>query len=215
MTTTQQDVALCEQAQAFLSRDVHDLFIDGQFVPAGSGQTLTTVNPSTGEVLARLAAGDQADVDRAVLAARRAFEGQWKTWTPYQRQALLMRIADVLDERFEELIQIEASDMGAPLSRLRSSRPAIARPGRRGRIGGPHAEGVDRDRVAPPPVLGRPDQLVLGVQRSLVVGRMAAAAGTGDRRQVQSCCASRDICVGKWLTLELSERSRSNLGRKL
>ena len=125
MTTSQQDTALCEQARSFLSRDEHHLFLDGRRVPAASGQTLTTVNPSTGEVLGRLAAGEQADVDRAVLAARRAFEGPWKTWTPYQRQALLMRIADLLDERFEELIQIEASDMGAPLSRLRGSRPAL------------------------------------------------------------------------------------------
>src|ERR687894_3206571 len=125
MTTTQQDVALCEQAQAFLSRDVHDLFIDGQFVPAGSGQTLSTVNPSTGEVLARFAAGDSSDIDRAVLAARRAFEGPWRTWTPYERQALLTRIAQVLDARFEELIQIEALDMGAPISRLRNTKPAL------------------------------------------------------------------------------------------
>jgi aldehyde dehydrogenase (NAD+) len=86
---------------------------------------LTTVNPSTGEVLAQLAAGDQADVDRAVLAARQAFEGQWRTWTPYERQALLTRIGQVLDERFEELIQIEAMDMGAPVSRLRGSKPAL------------------------------------------------------------------------------------------
>src|ERR687894_1559503 len=125
MTTTQQDVALCEQAQAFLSRDVHDLFIDGQFVPAGSGQTLSTVNPSTGEVLARFAAGDSSDIDRAVLAARRAFEGPWRTWTPYERQAFLTRIAQVLDARFEELIQIEALDMGAPISRLRNTKPAL------------------------------------------------------------------------------------------
>ena len=93
---------------------MHHLFIDGQKVPAASGKTLTTVNPSTGEFLARLAAGDQSDVDRAVLAARKAFKGPWSTWTPYERQALLTRIAQVLDERFEELVQIEAMDMGAP-----------------------------------------------------------------------------------------------------
>ncbi|MER6976139.1 aldehyde dehydrogenase family protein [Streptomyces carpinensis] len=125
MTTSQQNFALCEQAQVFLSRDVHQLVIDGQNVPAESGQTLITVNPSTGETVARLAAGDQADVDRAVLAARRAFNGPWSTWTPYERQALLTRIAQFLDERFEELIQIEAMDMGAPVSRLRSTKPAL------------------------------------------------------------------------------------------
>jgi acyl-CoA reductase-like NAD-dependent aldehyde dehydrogenase len=125
VTTTQQDVAASAQAQNFVSRDVHQLFIDGQRIPAAAGETLTTVNPSTGQVLARLAAGDQSDVDRAVVAARRAFNGPWSTWTPYERQALLTRIAQVLDERFEELIQIEAMDMGAPLSRLRSSKPAL------------------------------------------------------------------------------------------
>ncbi|MEU6415980.1 aldehyde dehydrogenase family protein [Streptomyces spiralis] len=125
MTTSQQNFALCQQAQGFLSRDVHHLVIDGQSVAAASGQTLTTVNPSTGEVLARLAAGDQTDIDRAVVAARKAFNGQWSTWTPYERQALLMRIAQVLDERFEELIQIEAMDMGAPVSRLRNTKSAL------------------------------------------------------------------------------------------
>jgi len=125
MTTTQPDVAPNGQAQSFLSRDVHHLFIDGQRFPAASGETLTTTNPSTGEVLARFAAGGPSDVDRAVLAARNAFNGPWSTWTPYERQALITRIAQVLDEKFEELIQIEAMDMGAPLTRLRNSKPAL------------------------------------------------------------------------------------------
>ncbi|MGO4248325.1 aldehyde dehydrogenase [Paenarthrobacter sp. RAF54_2] len=125
MTTTQPDVAPNEQAQSFLSRDVHHLLIDGQRFAAASGETLTTTNPSTGEVLARFAAGGASDVDRAVLAARKAFNGPWSTWTPYERQALLTRIAQVLDEKFEELIQIEAMDMGAPLSRLRNTKPAL------------------------------------------------------------------------------------------
>jgi len=125
VTTFQREFALDERAQSFLSREAHLLVIDGQLVPAASGETLTTVNPSTGEVLARFAAGDQSDVDRAVSAARRAFEGKWSTWSPYERQGLLTRIAQVLDERFEELIQIEALDMGAPVSRLRNSKPAL------------------------------------------------------------------------------------------
>src|SRR5215207_2533928 len=125
MTVTDHNVALSEQAQGFLSREVHHLFIDGQRVPAASGQTLTTTNPSTGEVLARFAAGGKADVDRAVSAARKAFKGPWSTWTPYERQGLLTRIAQVLDERFEELVQIEALDMGAPVSRLRNSKATL------------------------------------------------------------------------------------------
>ena len=125
MTTIQQSFALSEQTQNFLSREVHHLFIDGQMVPALSGQTLTTVNPSTGEFLARIASGGQPDVDRAVLAARKAFNGPWSTRTPYERQALLTHVAQVLGERFEELIQIEAMDMGAPVSRLRNSKASL------------------------------------------------------------------------------------------
>lgn len=125
MTTTQHNPALCEQAERFLSRDVHHLVIDGRQVPAVSGRTMTTVDPSTGEVLARLAAGDRSDVDLAVRAARAAFHGPWSTWTPYERQALLTRVGRFLDERFEELIQIEAMDMGAPVSRLRGTKPAL------------------------------------------------------------------------------------------
>jgi acyl-CoA reductase-like NAD-dependent aldehyde dehydrogenase len=125
VTTSQQHFALHEQAQSFLSRASHLLVIDGQHVPASSGRTLTTVNPSTGETLAHIAAGDQVDVDLAVAAARKAYNSPWSTWSPYERQALLTRIAHVLDERFEELIQIEALDMGAPVSRLRNTKPAL------------------------------------------------------------------------------------------
>ena len=125
MTAVQQDLAPSEDAQAFLARQEHQLFIDGQRVPAESGRMVTTVNPSTGEVLAWLAAGEKADVDRAVTAARAAFRGPWSRWTPYERQALLTRVAQLLDERFEELIQIEALDMGAPVSRLRGTKPAL------------------------------------------------------------------------------------------
>ncbi|WP_442737973.1 aldehyde dehydrogenase family protein [Streptomyces pseudogriseolus] len=125
MTTFQQNAVPNKQAQDFLNRAAHQHFIDGQRVPAASGQTLSTINPSTGTDLARLAAGDETDVDLAVRAARRAFHGQWSTWTPYGRQALLTRVGQILDERFEELIQIEALDMGAPVSRLRGSKPAL------------------------------------------------------------------------------------------
>ncbi len=125
MTTAQQNLAPSEQAQRFLTRDAHDLLIDGERVPAASGKMVSATNPSTGEVLARLAAGDQDDIDRAVQTARRAFHGQWSSWTPYERQALLTRVSQVLDERFEELIEIEALDMGAPVSRLRNTKSAL------------------------------------------------------------------------------------------
>jgi len=123
--TIQREFTIHEQAHRFLSREVHHLIIDGQRVPSASGQTLTTVNPSTGEVLALLSAGDKADIDRAVIAARKAFTGKWSTWSAYDRQALLTRIGQVLDERFEELIHIEAMDMGAPVARLRNTKSSL------------------------------------------------------------------------------------------
>ena len=55
----------------------YQLFIDGQWVDAESGKTFTTPNPATGEPLAEVAEADKADIDKAVTAARRAFEGKW------------------------------------------------------------------------------------------------------------------------------------------
>jgi aldehyde dehydrogenase (NAD+) len=114
-------------AQQFLSRQRHELFIGGRSVPAASGQYFATKNPSTGAVLGQLAEGDKADVDRAVRAAREAFEGPWRRWSPYERQKLLHRAHDALEQNWEELAQIETTDMGAPISRSRASKAAILR----------------------------------------------------------------------------------------
>jgi aldehyde dehydrogenase (NAD+) len=97
------DASLGAAAAHFLSRGRYGLLIDGQSVPAGSGATFDTRNPSTGEVLGQLAAGAQEDVDRAVRAARAAFQGPWSRWTPYERQALLYRAHEAMDRHFEEL----------------------------------------------------------------------------------------------------------------
>jgi aldehyde dehydrogenase (NAD+) len=115
------------RAVRFLSRDQHGLLIDGQSVSAVSGATLETRNPSTGEVFARLAAGAESDVDRAVRAARAAFQGPWSRWTPYERQALLYRAHEAVERNFEELAHIESMDMGAPIVRTRASKAAVLR----------------------------------------------------------------------------------------
>jgi aldehyde dehydrogenase (NAD+) len=99
--------------------------IDGRFVDSVSGKTFDSINPATGDVLAHLAAGDSHDVDRAVAAARRAFEGPWSRWTPYERQTLLMRVHDLVDERFEEIALLETLDMGSPISRTRALKSHI------------------------------------------------------------------------------------------
>ena len=121
------DTPLDAAAARFLSRDRYGLLIDGRDSPAASGATFETTNPSTGEVIGRLAVADGADVDRAVRAARAAFQGPWSRWTPYERQALLYRAHEAIDRNFEELAQIESVDMGAPISRSRASKPAVLR----------------------------------------------------------------------------------------
>src|SRR5258706_11910052 len=93
------------------------LLIDGQWVPSASGKEFTTVNPATGEVIAKLAEGDATDVDRAVAAARRAFDGEWSRWSAHDRRRLLLRVNDVVQENFDELARLETLDMGAPLMR--------------------------------------------------------------------------------------------------
>jgi aldehyde dehydrogenase (NAD+) len=95
------------------------LLIDGQLVDAASGKTVDTMNPATGKVLTSLASGDAVDVDRAVAAARRAFEGPWRKWKPAERQAALLRVADLIEKHAEELAQLLTLDVGAPLSRSR------------------------------------------------------------------------------------------------
>jgi aldehyde dehydrogenase (NAD+) len=91
------------------------MLIDGQWVAAQSGDTLPTFNPSTGEQLAELQSGDQRDIDIAVAAARRAFEGPWRRTKASERQQLLMRLADLIDRHFDELNLLDTLDMGAPI----------------------------------------------------------------------------------------------------
>jgi aldehyde dehydrogenase (NAD+) len=98
----------------FLANPDKDHFIDGQWRPPVDGERIETVNPATGRVLARLARGRQADVDAAVSAARRAFEGPWSRFTPAQRQRVLVRFAELFDQHYEELAHLESLDMGVP-----------------------------------------------------------------------------------------------------
>ena len=96
------------------------LLIGGQWAPSASGEYFDTVNPATGEVIAQLSRGSSADIDRAVAAARRAFEGPWSKFTPYDRQKLMLRIHESVEKNFDELAHIETIDMGVPLVRSRA-----------------------------------------------------------------------------------------------
>ena len=98
--------------------DTKRLLIDGEWVPSASGQTFPSVDPSTGATVALLAEGDVTDVDRAVAAARRAFDsGPWPNASPMARQALLLALADAVAAEFADLRRLEAVDMGYPIGR--------------------------------------------------------------------------------------------------
>ncbi|MGA9869149.1 MAG: aldehyde dehydrogenase family protein, partial [Acetobacteraceae bacterium] len=106
----------------FLDGKTKRMFIDGKWVEAASGKTFETINPSTGGVLAKVAEGDSEDIDRAVEAARRAFDGPWRKFKPFERQSLLLKLADLVEKHFDELAALDTLDMGAPISRTKNGR---------------------------------------------------------------------------------------------
>ncbi|MFM2109142.1 MAG: hypothetical protein RLZZ372_66 [Pseudomonadota bacterium] len=103
-------------ARAFLARGTQRMLIGGEWRSAVSGETLDTLNPATGEVLGRIPAGAEADVDQAVAAARRAFDDpSWRDLTPAARSRLLWRMAELLEANLDELAELESLDNGKPL----------------------------------------------------------------------------------------------------
>ncbi|MEX1206482.1 MAG: aldehyde dehydrogenase, partial [Dongiaceae bacterium] len=91
-------------------------FIDGKYVAAASGETFDCINPATGKVLTRVAACDKDDVDRAVRAARAAFDkGVWSRRSGAERKKVLLRFAELIDEHATELALLETLDMGKPI----------------------------------------------------------------------------------------------------
>lgn len=102
-------------ASEFMSRPQH-LLIDGRRVPAGSGRTFKSLNPATSQVIATVAEGNEADVEHAVAAARRAFEGPWRTMRASERGQILLRWADLLKQNADEIIELESIDAGKPIS---------------------------------------------------------------------------------------------------
>lgn len=99
-------------AVSFLDRPAR-LFIGGEWVQSESGRTIPVVDPATGDTISTIADADQADVDRAVAAARGAFEqGPWPRMRPAQRQALIWRLGDLIEQHAEELCELESIDNG-------------------------------------------------------------------------------------------------------
>ncbi len=103
---------------SIIGRD-NRLFIGGEWVEAASGQKIESLNPATQEHLGTLARGDTEDVNRAVSAARKAFEGDWSKWNAHERKKLLIRIHDLVEANYDELALLDTLDMGAPVSRTK------------------------------------------------------------------------------------------------
>src|ERR1700691_3177470 len=98
------------------------LLIDGKWVNAASGKTFETTNPSTGEVIAHVAEADKADVDKAVDAARAAFEtGAWSKTSASERGRLMHKLADLLEKNIDELAALETLDNGKPINDSRNA----------------------------------------------------------------------------------------------
>jgi aldehyde dehydrogenase (NAD+) len=93
----------------------YQLFIDGQWVDSESGKTFKTPNPATGDTLAEVAEADKADIDKAVTAARRAFEGKWSRMSARDRGRLLYKLSQLIEENAAELAAVETADNGKPI----------------------------------------------------------------------------------------------------
>lgn len=116
------EVQLRPKVRSFLSVNEHQLWIGGKWMPANDGAVFDSLNPATGEVVARVASAAGEDVDRAVRAARHAFEqGAWARTTTTDRERLLHAIADTLEANAEELAQLESLDNGKPITAARQA----------------------------------------------------------------------------------------------
>lgn len=93
----------------------YQLLIDGKWVDAESGKTFKTPNPATGETLAEVAEADKADIDKAVAAARRAYEGKWSRMSARDRGRLLYKLSQLIEERSADLAALETADNGKPI----------------------------------------------------------------------------------------------------
>lgn len=104
-----------------LSSAPKKMLIAGRWTEAASGKTFATLNPATGETLAEIAEGDKADIDLAVRAARKAFEGPWRRMTPSERGRAMWKLADLIEQHAEELAVLETLDNGKPLTMSRAA----------------------------------------------------------------------------------------------
>ena len=96
--------------------------VAGDLVDAVEGGVREVINPATGEVIAEVPEGTQADVDRAVAAAKTAFPG-WRDTPPGERAHAMLKLADLLEEHGEELCRLESANVGKPMAVAREEMP--------------------------------------------------------------------------------------------
>ena len=102
------------------------MIIGGEQVDAADGQTFDVTNPATGEVMAKAPLGGAEDVDRAVKAARAAFEGPWSTWSASKRGRTLQKFSNLVKQNLEELARLESQNVGKPISSARGEALAVS-----------------------------------------------------------------------------------------
>ena len=116
MATATQAVPLTENVSRYVAK-TRQMLINGKWVDAASGKTFPSYNPATGDVLAKVAEGDKEDINRAVAAARAAFEtGSWRKLTPSERGRMIWKLADLIEKHAEEFAQLESLDNGKPVT---------------------------------------------------------------------------------------------------
>src|SRR4030095_13340818 len=126
MSIAATEVRLDKKVRSFV-KERRKLLIDGKWVEAASRKTFPVENPATGEVIAQAAEGDKKDIDRAVKAARRAFEsGPWPRLSPSERGRLGWKIGDLIFENLEELAELESLDNGKPVTVARAADVPLA-----------------------------------------------------------------------------------------
>jgi aldehyde dehydrogenase (NAD+) len=114
-----QTISYADVSRASAELKRKRLLIGGQEVEPESGRYLDVLNPATGEVIAIAAEADADDIDRAVRAARSAFEGAWGTMRAADRGLILNRLAQLLEDHADELVELESLDAGKPLAAVR------------------------------------------------------------------------------------------------
>lgn len=115
---TVKPLELSKEVSGFLKEE-KKLFINGEFVPSTHGKTFETLNPANNEKLADVHEASDEDVDKAVLAAKEAFEnGPWSTMTPLERGDLIYKLATLIEENKQVLAEIDSLDNGKPISEV-------------------------------------------------------------------------------------------------